>query len=64
MGDLSKLMTKERVNKIELYHYLITHEHKDIPAYNEMVDILTRDGKKFLEEVKKELSDGVDGDPC
>lgn len=57
MGDLSKLVTKERVSYIEYLHYLLNHKHDyNQQQCDKILDLLISDAKEFLTEVEKELS--------
>ena len=57
MGDLSKLVTKERVSCIEYLHHLLNHKYDyNQQQYDEILDLLISDAKEFLTEVQKELS--------
>lgn len=55
MSDLGRLLTDERRKKIELLHYLVRHRREGDPVYEEVINLMVRDGKEFIEEVRKEL---------
>ena len=57
MGDLSKLVTKERINCTEYIYYLLNHKYDyNQQRYDEILDLLISDAREFLTEVQKELS--------